>query len=263
MDAWQRLHGICFSEAGVHFQGQPPLLDGEGCWIYPWWTPSLVWPLNFYQLEKNQGLPDMTDLPEQRSQNVQNRYRIAIANWMCRRLPDYGERIKEVCHRILDELNLESLTSRSIMAHNTLGIVHLIKFTNCLKLGASHLSPNGLRKDLGLTKRLQFYKRNYAPDDIRLEGLPAVVVCRTPAQALQLEGFLHRFMRRFYSSMVIPEYNELYSLEAEEILLAQLYWRAKRSAQQLRSWNEWCDQQSGVLPPTDTAEGEENSSVGL
>jgi len=80
-----------------------------------------------------------------------------------------------------------------------------------------------------------------------------VVVCRTPAHALQLEGFLHRFMRRFYSSMVIPEYNELYSLEAEEILLTQ----------ELRSWNDWCDQQSGVLPPTDSAEGEENSSVGL
>jgi len=205
----------------------------------------------------------MSDLPEQRSQIVQNRYRIAIPNWMGRRLPDYEERIKEVCQRILDELNLESLTSRSIQAHNTLGFVHLIKFTSFLKLGASHLLPSGLKKEFGLSKRLLFYKRKYVPDGIRLESLPAVVICRTPAQALQLEGFLHRFMRRFYSSMVIPEYNELCSLEAEEILLAQLYWRSKRSAEQLRSWNEWYDQQSGVLPPTDTAEGEENSSVGL
>ena len=109
VEAWQRLHRMCFSEAGVHFEGLPPLLDGEGCWTHPWWTASLVWPLSFYQLQKNQGLLDMTDLPQQRSLWGEHQGSLPA---------HLGRKVWQAAPSWLI----------------TLGFVHLIKFTNCLKL---------------------------------------------------------------------------------------------------------------------------------
>ena len=64
-----------------------------------------------------------------------------------------------------------------------------------------------------------------------------------------LEGFLHRFMRRWYPEMIISECdsNELYSLDTQDVLLQQLHWRAQRSARQLKVWKQWFDQSTSFF----------------
>ena len=178
-----------------------------------------------------------------------------ISRWLGRRLPGYGDRVDELCEQLLEEMPVEHLKSRTVLAETTIGVVHVLRFTKYLKLGASHIEPHYKRRDQGPTQRLQTYKRLYASQDCRLENLPVVVVCRTAAQALPLEGFLHRFMRRWYPQMVMEESdsNELYSLDAQDVLLQQLHWRAQ----------QWCDRRTGVLASTENALPEDNSSWDL
>ena len=57
--------------------------------------------------------------------------------------------------------------------------------------------------------------------------------------------------------------NELYSLDAQDVLLQQLHWRAQRSASQLRVWMRWFDQQNGVVSSVDDGLPEEVSSPEL
>ncbi|CAE7734699.1 unnamed protein product [Symbiodinium necroappetens] len=166
--------------------------------------------------------------------------------------------------QLLEEMPVEQLKSRTLLAESNIGVVHVLRFSKYLKLGASHLELHCKRRDQGLSARLQLYKRQYASEDCRLESLPVVVVCRTAAQALLLEGFLHHYMRRWYPQMVISESDtkQLYSLDAQDVLLQQLHWRAQRSARQLKVWKQWLDQQTNVVGSTDTALPEENSRSG-
>ena len=127
-----------------------------------------------------------------------------------------------------------------------------------------HLTSHGFWHPMVVSETF-FYKRQYASEDCRLESLPVVVVCRTAAQALLLEGFLQRYMRRWYPQMVISESEskELYSLDAQDVLMQQLHWRAQRSARQLKVWKRWFDQQTSVVGSTDAPLPEENSSLDL
>ena len=213
------LRRMGFSASRAHLELLPVMADSEGLWTYPWITADTVFPVSFYQDPGSCGLQDMSDLATARAVTVQNRYRAVMARWLGRRLPGYGSRVDELCEQLIKEMPVEYLKSRTVLADSTIGVVHLLRFSKYLKLGASHLEPYQKRRDQGLTQRLQFYKRHYTSEDCRFESLPVVVVCRTAAQALLLEGFLHRFMRRWYPQMVMEESdsNELYSLDAQDV----------------------------------------------
>mmetsp|Transcript_27438 Transcript_27438/g.38559 ORF Transcript_27438/g.38559 Transcript_27438/m.38559 type:complete len:213 (+) Transcript_27438:149-787(+) len=191
-------------------------------------------PVSFYQDPWSCGLQDMPDHAASRASNVQDYYRTQIARWLCRRLPSYCNRVDEVLEQLLEEMPVEQLQSRTVLAEGTLGLVHVLRFSKYLKLGASHMELHRRKRHQSLAAKLQWYKRHYTSQDCRLESLPVIVICRTAAQALLLEGFLHRYMRRFCPQMVMSESdsNELYSLDAQDVLLQQLHWRAQRSASQ-------------------------------
>ncbi|OLQ15071.1 hypothetical protein AK812_SmicGene739 [Symbiodinium microadriaticum] len=155
--------------------------------------------------------------------------------------------------QLLEEMPVEQLKSRTRLAESNIGVVHVLRFSKYLKLGASHLELHCKRRDQGLSARLQFYKRKACPWSL------------SAAQALLLEAFLHHYMRRWYPQMVISESDtkQLYSLDAQDVLLQQLHWRAQRSARQLKVWKQWLDQQTSVVGSTDTALPEENSSLAV
>ena len=69
------------------------------------------------------------------------RYKSVIARWLGRRLPKYSDRVNELCEQLLEEMPVEHLKSRTFLAESTIGLVHVLRFTKYLKLGASHLEP--------------------------------------------------------------------------------------------------------------------------
>ena len=139
-------------------------------WTYPWITADTVFPVSFYQDPGSCGLQDMSDLATARAVTVQNRYRAVMARWLGRRLPGYGSRVDELCEQLIEEMPVEHLKSRTVLADSTIGVVYLLRFSKYLKLGASHLEPYQKRRDQGLTQRLQFYKRHYTSEDCRFEA---------------------------------------------------------------------------------------------
>ena len=68
----------------------------------------------------------MSDLATARAVAVQWRYRTVIARWLCRRLPSYCDRVDELCEQLLEEMPVEQLKSRTLLAESNIGVVHVL-----------------------------------------------------------------------------------------------------------------------------------------
>ena len=147
--------GRCFIGWVLGIGSAPGALDSAELWTYTWLTANTVFLVSFYQDPGSGGLPDLSDLATARSATVQCRYKSLIARWLGRRLPKYSDRVKELCEQLLEEMPMEHLKSRTFLADSTIGLVHVLRFTQYLKLGASHLEPYYKRHDQGLAQRLQ------------------------------------------------------------------------------------------------------------
>ena len=221
--------------------------DLDGCWHYHWRTPETVFRVSFYQEVKNcREAPAITAT---RSHFVLNCFRTEINAWLCRKMPGVFDRVGELVQLLLDELPLQHLASRTAAADSTLGVVHVLHMTKYIKIGASSLELHPRRRHQALLQRLQTYKRGLMDQECRLEYLPVMVVTRSAAQALLLEGFMRRYMRHFEPQTVVSSSVsnsvELYRPEARDVILQQLRYRSKRSARQLRIWMAWFDEQHG------------------
>ncbi|CAE7236428.1 H-RAS [Symbiodinium sp. CCMP2592] len=148
-------------------------------------------------------------------------------------------------------MSLEVLRSRTNYNAKQYGLVHILQFSDYVKVGASTLDEPKPKRESQLIARLSKYKLALMTTSCRLESLPAVVLCPTPAQALILEGFLHRFMRYYYPQMLVHHTAtgagtcELYKVEALGILLNQLHHYSQRPTSAIQKWKNWFDGDEG------------------